>query len=662
MGQWLGGYRLLRRLGAGGAGTVWLAEDGAGERVALKLLHPALASTEEARRRLAREATTVNQVRCTGVARVLDVEVDDSQPFVVTEFVEGPTLSLRLRSGALAPREVAALASSLRHTLTAVHEARIVHRDVKPSNVILNPMGPVLIDFGIAMVQDDDRLTRTGLVSGTAGFTAPELLRGGPASAGTDWWSWVATLLEAATGRPPFGAGDPQAVMLRVLDGRPDTGGLPPAVAGQFSAALAVDPLHRPDPGGVVGTLSRPSLWAGAASGPQTLPTATMATAAGTGAAAAADGSGGGARAPRTELLGPPGGVVEGGDGATTLLPTDSTEVLGGDEGENPTISLPRSEDDSGHSSERVAPTARMPLQQWTETTVPPSSTRAEDSGTEVIPTLRPDTEWGVRPGPGVPVSGDVPQPGPHAGGPPAGWVPGAQGPGAGWAPGAQPPPGWDADAQGPSPYWYPVAPYLWRHPVPVHVVGPLLLLGLAALPVVLGAAGSVALGVVLLLLTTVGVTHAQRELRRVRHQGVRSSDTAVVLAALPLHLLRALLAVAGGLVAGGLVAGGAWAVFRGGPGGDVADLAWPLRVLSAPGVDNWQGEGSPTSLLVPLWGLVVLVLLVLWVLPTSRRLREGTALVVRTLLPPGWSRAVLGALVVVVLTATWYILTGGVI
>lgn len=84
--------------------------------------------------------------------------------------------------------------------------------------------------------------------------------------------------------------------------------------------------------------------------------------------------------------------------------------------------------------------------------------------------------------------------------------------------------------------------------------------------------------------------------------------------------------------------------------------------MLAAPGINNWQSEGSPSALLLPLWGMVVLVLLVLWVLPTSRRLREGTALVVCTLLPPRWSRAVLGALVVVVLAATWYILTGGVI
>ncbi|MGO3796459.1 MAG: hypothetical protein ACTJGR_04970, partial [Pauljensenia sp.] len=422
-------------------------------------------------------------------------------------------------------------------------------------------------------------------------------------------------------------------------------------------------------------------------------------------------------RMSRTELLGPPGEVgdrddagvdpdgggtraggadgdragQDGGD-ATMLLPSAATEVMGGvagrgvpggasgeegaeggsvtattqmpnspagsgsswgtDEGDAATMSVPRTVVDSGHLSGGTAPTAQMPVQQRGDEGDPPSSVWSGPAATEELPHVRPSTEWGGQPGPGIPAQGVAGIPGPVAQQSPAGWAPGVQGA----------PPGWDPETGGPSPYWYPVDPYVWRHPLPVPVLGPVLLLGLAALPVVLGSTGSVAVGVVLLLLATIGHTHARRELRRVRHQGVRSSDTAVALAGLPLHLLRSLLAVAGGLFAGGLVAGGTWAMTRGSLGGEPADLAWPLRVLSAPGVNNWQSDGSPSALLLPVWGLVVLALLVAWALPTSRRLREGTALVLRTVLPPRWSRAALGALVVVVLTATWYILTGGAI
>ncbi|PID98279.1 MAG: hypothetical protein CSA82_00510 [Actinobacteria bacterium] len=247
-GESLGGYRLISRLGVGGAGTVWLAEDGGGQRVALKLIHPALAHSQEARARLIREAHTVNAVRSEGVAHVLDVEVDDTQPFIVSEFIEGPTLASRLQSGPLPPREVADLAQTLSDVLESVHEAGIVHRDVKPANVIMSSRGPILIDFGIARGEDDEALTGVGLVSGTAGFASPELLRGAPPTDKTDWWGWAATVLTAATSRPPFGRGDAQLVLKRVFEGEPDIDGLAPEIAEAFLHALSVHPSARPTP------------------------------------------------------------------------------------------------------------------------------------------------------------------------------------------------------------------------------------------------------------------------------------------------------------------------------------------------------------------------------------------------------------------------------
>ncbi|MDY3094004.1 MAG: serine/threonine-protein kinase, partial [Schaalia hyovaginalis] len=229
-GDEIGGYALVRRLGSGGAGTVWLAEDGGGSKVALKLVHPALAADEAARRRLEREAATVNSVRSDRVAHVVDIETEASQPFIATEFVEGPTLASLLAQGPLSPQAVAALAMDLARTVEAVHEARIVHRDIKPSNIICSLDGPVLIDFGIAMTDGDEHFTRTGLVSGTAGYTAPELLRAQEADDASDWWAWTATLLAASTGRPPYGTGDVQGVIMRVLTGEADLAGVDPRV------------------------------------------------------------------------------------------------------------------------------------------------------------------------------------------------------------------------------------------------------------------------------------------------------------------------------------------------------------------------------------------------------------------------------------------------
>ena len=261
-GEELGGYRLIRRLGTGGAGTVWLAEDGGGTRVALKAMHPAMAASEESRQRLERETRTVNSVRSPFVAHIVDAETEASQPFVVSEYVEGPTLAEILVSGPVPLRGVAALSYHLASTIAAVHHANIIHRDIKPSNIICSPRGPVLIDFGIAMATSDQHLTSTGLVSGTAGYTAPELLQGHGATKESDWWAWCATLLSCATGRPPFGKGDVSATMLRVLEGDPDLAGLHPMVADALAGGLAPDPDDRPSPSLIVADLMSAVGWA----------------------------------------------------------------------------------------------------------------------------------------------------------------------------------------------------------------------------------------------------------------------------------------------------------------------------------------------------------------------------------------------------------------
>lgn len=259
--QWIGGYHLLREIGRGGTGTVWEATDEGGTRVALKLLHPSLASTEQARQRLLREARLVNQVRSPRVARVLDVEADDYTPFVVTELVVGPTLEAEISRLPYRAEDAAQLASELATTLDTVHAAGMAHRDLKPSNVVLAKDGPTLIDFGIAQGEGDRQLTETGTITGTPGYVSPELLSSTARptldvlQAG-DWFALAALALRAMTGRPPFGAGRPEVVLNRVIAGEPDTAGLDPRIAAAFTWALHPSPDRRLSPDDLIDCLA----------------------------------------------------------------------------------------------------------------------------------------------------------------------------------------------------------------------------------------------------------------------------------------------------------------------------------------------------------------------------------------------------------------------
>jgi serine/threonine protein kinase len=247
IGTELGGYVLAGVLGSGASGTVYRARDAEGLAVALKLLHPNVAADPAARRRLAREVQAQRAIRSPFVARVVDVELDGAEVFIVTELVEGISLARDIaKNGPWPPADLAALARDLDQALAAVHMAGVVHRDVKPSNVVLRPRGrPVLIDFGIAQDMASDRLTGTGLVAGTPGFVSPDLLRGGDPAPDSDCWAAAALLLNAATGRQPYGSGAIEAVLARVLDGTPDVDGLEAHIAAAFREALDPGPARR---------------------------------------------------------------------------------------------------------------------------------------------------------------------------------------------------------------------------------------------------------------------------------------------------------------------------------------------------------------------------------------------------------------------------------
>ncbi len=276
-GAEIGGYTVVGPLGAGGMGTVYRAVDGGGNEVALKLLHPDPADSP-ARARLLREVAALQRLRHPAVAAVLDAETDSTDAFLVTELVDGTDLErLVAETGPLDADELLALASGLRDALRAIHAAGVVHRDLKPSNVVMTPGGPVLIDFGLAQGEADTRLTSTGLVAGTPGYLAPELLDGDDPTESADWWGWAALLVFAATGRPPFGGGRATTVLARARAGKPDLTGLGQLTRTAIRGALAPDPGDRTSPDDVVAALT-----VVAAEGDR-LPTPAAAAAAGAG-------------------------------------------------------------------------------------------------------------------------------------------------------------------------------------------------------------------------------------------------------------------------------------------------------------------------------------------------------------------------------------------
>ncbi|MFC6934587.1 serine/threonine-protein kinase [Actinomadura yumaensis] len=238
----VGRYRLTGRLGEGGQGVVYLGETPDGERVAVKMLKTTDAA---ARGRFAREMRAARQVAPFCTAAVLDSSAEGAHPYVVSEFIDGPSLQQRVAgSGPLRGGELERLAVNTASALAAIHGAGIVHRDLKPANVLLGPDGPRVVDFGIARAIDAE--THTQLV-GTPSYFAPEWLEGHPPTYASDVFAWAGTIVYAATGRPPFGpATSVPAIMHRIANGEPDLTGVPPSLHGLLAECLSKDPARRP--------------------------------------------------------------------------------------------------------------------------------------------------------------------------------------------------------------------------------------------------------------------------------------------------------------------------------------------------------------------------------------------------------------------------------
>ncbi|MGA5375445.1 protein kinase domain-containing protein [Streptomyces griseoincarnatus] len=263
----VGPYRLLGRLGSGGMGRVYLGRSAGGRTVAVKIVHPHFALDEEFRARFRREVDAARRVGGAWTAPVLDADPDARVPWVATAYAAGPSLTAAVTElGPLPEHTVRTLGAGLAEALAAVHGLGLVHRDVKPSNVLLTLDGPLLIDFGIARAiggtsrtksgESTASLTSTGVSIGSPGYMSPEQILGKGVTGAADVFSLGAVLAYAATGAPPFPGDSSAALLYRVVHEPPELDGLTGDLREVTEACLDKDPSARPSPAGITGRLA----------------------------------------------------------------------------------------------------------------------------------------------------------------------------------------------------------------------------------------------------------------------------------------------------------------------------------------------------------------------------------------------------------------------
>ncbi|MFI7692387.1 protein kinase [Nonomuraea sp. NPDC049655] len=243
----LGEYRLSRRLGQGGQGVVFLGHSAAGGQVAIKLLHASVSKDADVRRRFLGEVEAVRRVAAFCTAQLLDADLDGDRPYLVSEYVEGPSLGEHVMAGG--PRRGGSLdrlAIGTATALGAIHRAGVVHRDLKPGNVLLSLDGPRVIDFGVSRLMDAAATTTRSPI-GTPAYLSPERISGEAAGPPADMWAWGLTVAYTAGGRHAYMADTYQEVLARILYGKPDLRGLSGRLREIVEACLAHDPRDRPD-------------------------------------------------------------------------------------------------------------------------------------------------------------------------------------------------------------------------------------------------------------------------------------------------------------------------------------------------------------------------------------------------------------------------------
>ena len=241
----LGRFEILGRLGEGGQGVVYLGRgtNPGEERVAVKVLRSTADVT--VLERLARELDAIHQVQPFVTAGVIEASAEGDRRYVVSEFIDGPSLQERVDArGPLPEGDLRRLAVGTATALTAIHGAGVVHRDFKPANVLLGPDGPRVVDFGIARLTDAATIT-SGLI-GTPSYVAPEQLSGARPTSAVDIFAWAVTMMYAATGRLAFGADSVPAVMHRIMYEEPDLTGVPPSLRAVILECLDKNPARRP--------------------------------------------------------------------------------------------------------------------------------------------------------------------------------------------------------------------------------------------------------------------------------------------------------------------------------------------------------------------------------------------------------------------------------
>ncbi|MFK0252327.1 serine/threonine-protein kinase [Streptomyces sp. NPDC090445] len=251
--QVVAGYRLAARLGAGGMGRVYLSHTQGGRPVAIKVVRPELAGDSAFRRRFHREVEAARRVRGAYTAELIDADAEGTPPWLATLYVPGPSLAEAVaRRGPLPVPAVLWLVAGVAEALQVIHDAGIVHRDMKPSNVLLAGDGPRVIDFGISLASGVTRHTTTGAAIGTPTYMAPEQASGDEVTAATDVFALGQTAAFAALGRPLYGDGPSLSVLYRIVNEAPDLEELPEALQPLIGRCLAADPADRATPAEIV--------------------------------------------------------------------------------------------------------------------------------------------------------------------------------------------------------------------------------------------------------------------------------------------------------------------------------------------------------------------------------------------------------------------------